>query len=56
MTIKTTPTVMAGITNSPWTMLEFVQMLEWEEASPGATMTIIGRRHRLRRRTRNARR
>jgi IS1 family transposase len=39
MTIKTTPAVMAGIADHAWTMLEFVQMLEWEEAARGGRMT-----------------
>jgi IS1 family transposase len=39
MTIKTTPAVMAGVADHVWTMVEFVQMLEWEEAARGGRMT-----------------
>ncbi len=38
-TLKTTPAVMAGIADRPWTMLEFVEMLEKEEAKSGGRLT-----------------
>ena len=38
-TIKTTPAVMAGVADHRWTMLEFVEMLEREEAVRGGRLT-----------------
>jgi IS1 family transposase len=37
--IKTTPAVMAGVANEPWTMLDFVKMLEREEEMAGGRIT-----------------
>lgn len=37
--VKTTPAVAAGITTKPWTMLDFVRMLEEEEAATGGRLT-----------------
>jgi hypothetical protein len=39
MTIKTTPAVMAGVADREWTMVEFVRMLEREEARCGGRLT-----------------
>lgn len=39
MTIKTTPALMAGVTDHRWTMIEFVQMLEREEKARGGRIT-----------------
>lgn len=38
-TIKTTPAVMAGIADRVWTMVEFVELLEREEALLGGRLT-----------------
>ncbi|MCE9592125.1 MAG: IS1 family transposase [Planctomycetes bacterium] len=38
-TLKTTPAVMAGIANRGWTMMDFVVMLEKEEATNGGRLT-----------------
>lgn len=37
--IKTTPAVMAGVANMPWTMVDFVKMLEREEKETGGRLT-----------------
>lgn len=39
MTIKTTPAIMAGVTDKVWTMLDFVKMLEKEESLLGGRLT-----------------
>ena len=39
MSIKTTPAVMAGLASEPWTMLDFVKMLEREEEMAGGRIT-----------------
>ena len=39
MTIKTAPAVMAGVADQQWTMVEFVQLLEREEALLGGRLT-----------------
>lgn len=39
MTIKTTPAVAAGVATHEWTMLDFVKMLEQEEARVGGRLT-----------------
>jgi len=38
-TIKTTPAVMAGIADKPWTMVDFVKLLEREEELLGGRLT-----------------
>lgn len=38
-TIKTTPAIHAGIADRQWTMLDFVEMLEAEEAANGGRIT-----------------
>jgi len=38
-TIKTTPAVMAGVADKAWTMLDFVAMLEREEALLGGRIS-----------------
>lgn len=38
-TIKTTPAVMAGIATKPWTMVQFVEMMEKEEQRIGERIT-----------------
>lgn len=39
MTIKSTPAMMAGVADRQWTMVEFVEMLEREEAAKGGRIT-----------------
>src|SRR5438874_4066466 len=39
MTLKTTPAVMAGLANSPLTILDLVRMMEEEEARLGERLT-----------------
>ena len=39
MTIKTTPAIMSGVADRQWTMVEFVEMLEREEALRGGRIT-----------------
>jgi len=38
-TLKTTPAVAAGLANRPWTMVEFVEMLEEEERKLGGRVS-----------------
>jgi hypothetical protein len=38
-TVKTTPAVMAGVADKMWTMLDFVKLLEREEALLGGRLT-----------------
>jgi len=39
MTLKTTPAIAAGITDRVWTMVDFVRLMELEEASKGGRIT-----------------
>lgn len=39
MTLKTTPAVAAGVADCEWTMLDFVKMMEQEEAQVGGRLT-----------------
>jgi len=39
LTIKTTPAIMAGLTDRAWTMVDFVELMEREEATVGGRIT-----------------